>query len=94
MNLEEKKLIVVTHQMVYGAPQALKDYLIQKNTQELVFIGLPFHEQRMVFFEIYKKKKKIFLKHALTNIKQAEIFPGNSKKFYANSFNNSRTSYA
>src|SRR3989344_662166 len=62
MNLEEKKLIVVTHQMVYGAPQALKDYLIQKNTQELVFIGLPFHEQRMVFFEIYKKKKKIFSK--------------------------------
>ena len=62
MNLEEKKLIVVTHQMVYGAPQALKDYLIQKNPQELVFIGLPFHEQRMVFFEIYKKKKKIFSK--------------------------------
>ena len=62
MNFEEQKFIVATHQMVYGAPQALKDYLIQKNTKELVFIGLPFHEQRTTFFEVYEKNKKIFSK--------------------------------
>ena len=62
MNFEEKKFIIATHHMVYGAPQALKDYLIQENTKETVFIGLPFHEQRMTFFEVYKEKKKFFSK--------------------------------
>lgn len=60
MNFEEKKIIIATHQMVYGAPQALKDYLIQKNVKELAYIGLPFIDQRTTFFEIYKKKKKYF----------------------------------
>lgn len=65
MNFEEQKFIIATHQMVYGAPQALKDYLIQKNTKELVFIGLPLHQQRMTFFEVYKKNKKFVNKSFL-----------------------------
>jgi len=41
MNISDKKIIIVTHYLVYGAPQALRDYLITNKIKKLLFIAHP-----------------------------------------------------
>lgn len=52
------KVIIATHQMLYGASQALRDYLIIKNWKEISYIGLPLLENKKYIFEFYKNGKK------------------------------------
>lgn len=54
-----QKIVIATHELVYGVPQALRDYLIKKKNKQLMFIGLPFWDSRKSFFVIYRKGKKI-----------------------------------
>ncbi len=53
----EEKVIVVSHTMLYGAPHALRDYLLQKLPNTLLFISLPFFDQRIASSITYKKGK-------------------------------------
>lgn len=41
MNESAGKLIVSTHYLVYGTPQALRDYLLQKKVKKLLYISHP-----------------------------------------------------
>lgn len=54
-----QKIILVTHELVYGVPQALKDYLIKKKCGQLLFIGLPFFVSRKASVSIYKKGQAV-----------------------------------
>src|SRR5260221_641184 len=63
----QNKIVIVTRQLFYGAPQALRDYLIQKHSDTVVFIGLPFLTQRNLIIQIYqrgqeKQEKQIYQK--------------------------------
>jgi glycosyltransferase involved in cell wall biosynthesis len=49
----EKKVIIATHVLSYGAAHALRDYLRKKQYQ-ILFIGLPFHDQKKVITERYE----------------------------------------
>ena len=51
--------IIVTHQMVYGSPQALRDYLNNKKVKQLLFIGLSFLTQNTSSRYLYKSGKEI-----------------------------------
>lgn len=55
---KDSKILIVTHQLYYGATQALRDFLISKKAKEFLFIGLPFYNQRKTFIEEYKKGRK------------------------------------
>lgn len=50
-----QKIIIVTHEMFYGVPHALRDYLLNNHIDTLVFIGLPLVEQRVASFTFYRK---------------------------------------
>jgi len=52
-----KKIVIATHELVYGVPQALKDYLLKRKASHLVFLGLPFFVSRNATFTLYKKGK-------------------------------------
>lgn len=56
MNVKEK-IIIVTHELVYGVPQALRDYLIKRKSTQLLFIGLPFFVSRKTSCVLYKQGK-------------------------------------
>lgn len=43
MDLKNKRLIILTHYLVYGAPQALREYLINQQIGELWFIAHPLY---------------------------------------------------
>lgn len=45
--------------MLYGASQALRDYICKTNTRNLFYIGHPLLEQRSTILEEYKGKKQI-----------------------------------
>ncbi len=49
-----KTVVISTHQMLYGAPDALRDYFLQRKINQLVYIGHPLVEQRVSFFDSYK----------------------------------------
>lgn len=53
--LTDKKIIIATHQMLYGASQALRDYLIKKKVENILFIGHPFVMQRKSSCTLYRK---------------------------------------
>lgn len=54
-----QKVIIVTHETFYGVPHALRDYLINRKLDKLIFVGLPFIEQiigqRKYSFSKYEK---------------------------------------
>ena len=50
-----ESIIIVSHTMLYGAAHALRDYLLKKNVDKLLFISLPFYEQRIASSTSYKK---------------------------------------
>ena len=54
-----RTFIIVTHQMIYGAPQALKDYLNEKKVKQLLFIGLSFLTQNTSSLQVYKSGRKM-----------------------------------
>lgn len=58
MNIREPITIIV-HDMVYGPPQALRDYLIQKKAARVVYVGLPFYEQKEEKLVVYEQGKKV-----------------------------------
>lgn len=51
--------IIATHQMVYGSPQALRDYLNNKKIKQLLFIGLSFLTQNTSSRYLYKNGQEI-----------------------------------
>lgn len=58
-----KKIIIVTHDMFYGVPHALRDYLLNKKIENVIFIGHPLVEQRKSSLSIYKNGKKVRFVH-------------------------------
>ena len=50
-----QSIVIVSHTMLYGAAHALRDYLLKKNVDRLLFISLPFYEQRIAGSISYKK---------------------------------------
>lgn len=63
-----QKIAIVTHDMFYGAPHALRDYLLNKKIEELVFISHPLVEQRKSSVAVYKNGELISQKHITQNI--------------------------
>lgn len=55
----KQKIIIVTHELIYGVPQALRDYLIKRKASNLTFIGLPFLDSRKASLVLYQKGQKI-----------------------------------
>ncbi|KKQ46240.1 MAG: hypothetical protein US63_C0004G0015 [Candidatus Moranbacteria bacterium GW2011_GWC2_37_8] len=43
MDISNKKIIIATHYLVYGAPQALREYLIDQKVNKLLFIAHPLY---------------------------------------------------
>jgi glycosyltransferase involved in cell wall biosynthesis len=54
----KQKIAIVTHELIYGVPQALRDYLIKRKTSSLLFIGLPFIDSRKASVISYRKGTK------------------------------------
>lgn len=52
-----QKIAIVTHDMFYGVPHALRDYLLNKKVEKVVFIGHPLVEQRKSSIVVYKNGK-------------------------------------
>lgn len=63
--MHEKKIIIATHEMLYGAAQALRDYLLERKIDQLLFIGHPLIEQRTSLFKLYNKG--ILVRQKVTN---------------------------
>lgn len=59
MKVSEKKIILATHQMVYGVPHALKDYLISKKTKKLLYLGFPLLFNRHCSYFLYTNGKQV-----------------------------------
>ncbi|OGK09775.1 hypothetical protein A2767_05815 [Candidatus Roizmanbacteria bacterium RIFCSPHIGHO2_01_FULL_35_10] len=52
------KIAIATHHLVYGAPQALKDYLVSRKITKLLYISHPlFVDNTKSFFEVIVKSK-------------------------------------
>ncbi len=57
--MQNLRTIIVTHELYYGAPQALRDYLIGKRVKELVYISHPIRpENPQSKKELYKNGKR------------------------------------
>src|SRR5256885_4361585 len=50
ISIQDKKIIIATHYLLYGAAQALRDYLTDKKITKLLCISLPLITQRQTFF--------------------------------------------
>ena len=65
MGIFDKRITIATHYLVYGAPQALRDYLINNKAKNLLFLAHPLssHKDRSCY-ELIKngqtKKKIVF----------------------------------
>jgi glycosyltransferase involved in cell wall biosynthesis len=58
MDIFKKSFAISTHYLVYGAPQALREYLIKNKVQKLLFIAHPLQiDDNQSYFEIIKKGK-------------------------------------
>lgn len=59
MDISNKTIAIATHYLVYGAPQALKDYLINKKIKKIIFIAHPLLvDETRSYYEIYHSRKK------------------------------------
>lgn len=54
-----QKIAIVTHDMFYGVPHALRDYILDKKAKELLFISHPLVEQRRSSVVLYRKGRLI-----------------------------------
>jgi glycosyltransferase involved in cell wall biosynthesis len=60
MDISESKVAIATHYLIYGAPQALRDYLIQKKAGEVRYISVPlFADGNRIYFEKIKKGRPV-----------------------------------
>ncbi len=66
MNINQK-IIIATHEMFYGVPHALRDYLLNKRIKKLTFIGHPLIDQVVdqgkSSIAVYEKGKQVSEKH-------------------------------
>src|SRR3989338_10872960 len=71
MNINQK-IIIVTHEMFYGVPHALRDYLLNKKIKKLNFIGHPLIDQmvdkRKSSVVVYEKGKQVSKKDVTRNM--------------------------
>jgi len=71
MNIKEK-IIIVTHEMFYGVPHALRDYLLNKRIKKITFIGHSLIDQmidqRKSSVVVYEKGRKVLEKHIAQNV--------------------------
>lgn len=52
------RIAIVTHELYYGASQALRDYLVKKRVDTVLFISHPFHRQhRYSYWQVYRRGK-------------------------------------
>lgn len=58
-SLKDKKIIIATHYLLYGAAQAFRDYLNSKKINTLLYIALPLVTQRNAYFISYEKGKQM-----------------------------------
>lgn len=63
------RIVIATHELVYGVPHALKDYLIKKKYSHLLFISLPFSESHKTSYVLYENGIKIEEKIHIRNKK-------------------------
>lgn len=59
----DQEIVIVTHDMFYGVPHALRDYLLNNKLDKVVFIGHPLVEQRKSSITIYEKGKQVSQKY-------------------------------
>lgn len=53
-------MAIVTHELFYGASQALRDYLVKKETETVLFISHPIHRQnKYSYWQVYRRGKLI-----------------------------------
>jgi glycosyltransferase involved in cell wall biosynthesis len=58
MDISEGKVAIATHYLIYGAPQALRDYLIQKKAKKVLFIAHPLRaDGSRSYYEIIESGK-------------------------------------
>lgn len=57
MEFFQTKVVIATHYLVYGAPQALRDYLITNRVHKLFFIGQPLYADNNLSDKNWLKKK-------------------------------------
>lgn len=56
------RVVIATHELYYGAAQALRDYLVRRRIEELVYISHPIRpENRQSKKEVYRKGKRVRL---------------------------------
>lgn len=73
MDISNKKIIISTHYLVYGAPQALRDYLIDKRINSLLFISHPLlPDQSVSSYENFSKG--LLVQKKLTKLLHQEFF--------------------
>ena len=55
LNLNEADIVITTHYLVYGAPQALRDFLNGEQVKSLLFIGHPLISEAVdgSFYELF-----------------------------------------
>ena len=63
----KQKIVIATHELIYGVPQSLRDYLIKRKASHLLFIGLPFLDSRKASLVLYKEGQKIDEKISFRN---------------------------
>lgn len=54
-----QKIIIATHELVYGVPQALRDYLIKRRAHHLLFIVLPFFVADKASYALFRDGEKV-----------------------------------
>ncbi len=60
MDISKKKVAISTHYLIYGAPQALRDYLISKKVRQLLYIAHPlFADGNHSYFERIRDGKLV-----------------------------------
>jgi len=58
MDISNEKFVIATHYLVYGAPQALRDYLIGNKVKKLLFIAHPLYKgNERSYFELTENGK-------------------------------------
>jgi len=75
MDISEKNVAISTHYLIYGAPQALRDYLIQKKTRKVLFVAHPLNADGSKSYAeriergkvVWKKESRIRTKVGMLN---------------------------
>lgn len=77
-----QSVAIVTHELFYGASQALRDYLVKKEMEALLFISHPIHRQNQYsYWQVYRRgklikadKKRRFWKLGILNYFLDEVY--------------------